>query len=166
MRIALIFNNQIIETKTVNDTTQYFRKGWRLIEEDKPVFNSATHILVLDSIEILSDKVIEHYIAQASAVAVQKEAHRVFNEKIILGYVTGLGFNLGVQESDRSQFTQMLVLINSAQMAGFIDDSSIQTIADIDGELHDITTGQFKEIILGYGIYCKDLWDEMKQLMT
>lgn len=68
---------------------------------------------------------------------------------------------LGLNESDRVAFTQMLVLVKEALDLNLIDNNTIQTIADIDGVKHSVTTLRFRQIMVEYGFYYKNLWDQL-----
>ncbi|TAE74077.1 MAG: hypothetical protein EAZ65_00025 [Verrucomicrobia bacterium] len=41
-------------------------------------------------------------------------------------------------------------------------DATQQTIADIDGKPHTLSTGEFTRLMLAYGAYYKALWDQLK----
>lgn len=86
----------------------------------------------------------------------------VFNVAIQNGFDTGLGFTLALHDADRSAFTQMLVLVNTAKEKGLITDATPQTIADIDGQPRTLTTGEFTRLMLAYGSYYKGLWDKLR----
>ncbi len=85
-----------------------------------------------------------------------------FNVAIQNGFDTGLGFKLAIGDADRNAFTQMLVLINTAKEKGVITDESPQTIADIEGKTHTVSTAQFTSLMLAYGSYYKTLWDKQR----
>ena len=67
---------------------------------------------------------------------------------------------LGLQDSDRNAFTQLLVLINQAQQLSMIDDNTPQIISDINNIKHTISTLRFKQIMVEYGFYYKQIWDQ------
>jgi len=72
------------------------------------------------------------------------------------------GFRLAIGEGDRSAFIQMLGLVREALDLGVITDETPQTIADKDSVVHTVTTLRFRQIMVGYGTYCKSLWDAAK----
>jgi hypothetical protein len=73
-----------------------------------------------------------------------------------------MGFTLALGEADRNAFTQMLVLVNTALGVGAITQETPQTIADIDGVTHTVTTEQFIMLMLGYGQHYMELWSTYK----
>jgi hypothetical protein len=85
-----------------------------------------------------------------------------FNVAIQNGFDTGMGFKLAIGDADRNAFTQMLVLVNTAKEKGVINDTTPQTVADIEGKPHTVTTAQFTGLMLAYGAYYKGIWDKLK----
>lgn len=70
------------------------------------------------------------------------------------------GFVLGLHESDRSAFAQMLSLVKEALDLGLITNETPQIIADKNGQKHQISTLRFRQIMVQYGFYYKSLWDQ------
>lgn len=68
---------------------------------------------------------------------------------------------LALADGDRSAFSQMLSLVKEALDLNLIDNDTIQTIADINGAKHSITTLRFRQIMVEYGFYYKNLWDQL-----
>lgn len=84
----------------------------------------------------------------------------IYNQKIEKGYnLPGTPYYLGMEISDRIQFNGMLSLINEALDAGYITADSSQSMNDKDGNRIDLTAGEFKQMMVGYGFYYKTLWD-------
>jgi hypothetical protein len=69
------------------------------------------------------------------------------------------GFSLKLADFDRSMFNQMLSLVMLALQVGAITTETVQKIADTTGQLHEVTTGRFLQIMLEYGSFYKGLWD-------
>ena len=69
------------------------------------------------------------------------------------------GFTLALGDSDRSQFTQMLTLVQEALSLGLIDNDTPQTIADKDGGKHTVSTLRLRQILVLYGLHYKGIWD-------
>lgn len=69
------------------------------------------------------------------------------------------GFTLALHDRDRAQFAGMLALVREGLDLGLINAQTAQTIADQDGGVHTVTTQRFREIMVGYGLYFKTLWD-------
>lgn len=127
-----------------------------VVEDDIPVFDSTTH------------KIIEgEYVIRASDVLLQwnlveLSPQEIYANKIAAGYeVSPEGFTLRLGDEDRDKFTQMLTLLRELEFLGGITDETPQTIADINGNIHTITTLRFRQIMVGYGLYYKNLWDEL-----
>jgi hypothetical protein len=104
--------------------------------------------------------------SESQVVPIQRQPmdpkRTAFNVAIATGFDTGMGFKLAIGDADRNAFTQMLVLVNTAKEKGVINDTTAQTIADIEGKPHTVTTAQFTGLMLAYGAYYKGLWDRLK----
>ncbi|GAA5137359.1 hypothetical protein GCM10023213_13920 [Prosthecobacter algae] len=72
------------------------------------------------------------------------------------------GFTLSLADRDRLQFTQMLALVREALDLGLISNTTPQKIADSEGNLHEISTLRFRQIMVGYGFCYKTAWDQAK----
>jgi hypothetical protein len=72
-------------------------------------------------------------------------------------------FVLGMSDTDRGAFTQMLALVKEALDLGLITNDTPQIIADIDGQTHTVLTLRFRQIIVAYGFYYKGLWDDLNK---
>ncbi|MES2737236.1 MAG: hypothetical protein V4672_13010 [Verrucomicrobiota bacterium] len=72
------------------------------------------------------------------------------------------GIVLAMGERDRTQFAQMLALIREALDLGMITDSTVQKIADVNDQLHEVTTLRFRQIMVAYGSFYKSHWDATK----
>jgi hypothetical protein len=73
-------------------------------------------------------------------------------------------FILGLSDADRGAFTQMLSLVKEALDFELITNETPQMIADINGQKHEINTLRFRQIMVQYGLYYKNLWDSLKSL--
>ena len=71
------------------------------------------------------------------------------------------GFTLKLDEKDRQAFTSMLLLVKEGLDLSLIDNNTIQTITDNSGITQSITTLRFRQIMVGYGMYYKSLWDNL-----
>lgn len=69
------------------------------------------------------------------------------------------GFTLALGDNDRSQFAQMLTLVQEALSLGLITNETPQTIADKDGGKHTVTTLRLRQILVLYGLHYKGIWD-------
>lgn len=84
------------------------------------------------------------------------------NNPIKNGYVVNPeGFILGLEDEDRILFNQMISLIREALDLGLITNDTPQIITDINGKDISLTTLRFRQIMVGYGMYYKSLWDQM-----
>jgi hypothetical protein len=168
----LTFNNQTrTETdQSVIDNLQ--RKGWTLIIPPVvPEYDWNTQKLIRDNetkqysvVDLTPEELQERADAQAQmeAQALLSQQIQAINSQINEGYtVNPEGFVLGLAESDRNAFTQMLTLVQEALSLGLISNDTNQVIADKSGAKHSITTLRFRQIMLGYGMYYKGLWDQL-----
>lgn len=99
---------------------------------------------------------------QAAYLAVKAKDAKIAQAKAALeaGYtVQPEGFTLAMADSDRAQFTQLLTLIQEALSLGLITNDTPQTIADKAREKHTITTLRLRQILVGYGLHYKTIWD-------
>jgi hypothetical protein len=69
------------------------------------------------------------------------------------------GFSLKLADFDRAMFNQMLTLIREGLDLGLMTNEDLVKIADVNGDLHEITVLRFRQIMVGYGFYYKALWD-------
>lgn len=95
------------------------------------------------------------------------DAWRDFQAAVLAGYaVPGHGFTLALGDEDRAQFTQMLSLIGEGLDLQQMTDETPVSIADQSGAMHEVTVLQFRQIMLGYGLHYKGLWDAAKASET
>ena len=133
------------------------RKGWQPVP-DKPEFDSETEKLLFDrenncfSIISLNDELKRKRDFNISVWASISEGFLVAPEN----------FRLSMGEGDRNLFAQMLALVKEALDLEYISDDTPQTIKDISGQPHIITTLRFRQIMVGYGFYYKNLWDSLQ----
>jgi len=171
----LTFNNQ---TRNENDSSvikNLQRKGWQIVvppsspvvpeydyNTQKLVFNNETKeysVVDLSEEELQERSDIQ---AQMDAQLLASQQRQAINDQIDLGYnVEPEGFILGLAESDRIAFTQMLTLVQEALSLGMISNDTQQTIMDNTGTKQIVTTLRFRQIMLGYGFYYKQLWDQL-----
>lgn len=89
------------------------------------------------------------------------EGQSSFFRKIENGFtVQPENITLGLSENDRNSFSQMLSLVKEALDLGLITNDLSQIISDINGEKHQISTLRFRQIMVQYGFYYKNLWDQ------
>lgn len=70
------------------------------------------------------------------------------------------GFHLSTNDSSRNAFTQMTTLIQEAMSLGLINNDTMQTIKDSQNKKQNLTTLRFRQIMVEYGFYYKNLWDQ------
>jgi hypothetical protein len=68
--------------------------------------------------------------------------------------VTPEGFSLATAETDQNAFTRLLQLLGTAQAP---DEMPI-TIADVEGQRHEVTVARLREIMVGYGFEIHARW--------
>ncbi len=84
----------------------------------------------------------------------------VYEQKIQAGYpIPNSPYILALEDKDRVQFSGMLVLVNELLSAGYITPSTSQSIRDQSDNIVNLTTAEFKSLMLGYGIYYKTVWN-------
>lgn len=104
----------------------------------------------------LSGNVVETLQDDSPIISMQDE----FLKKLNLGYLIPETSNrLAIWTSDRDSFVAMLVMVNELLELGYITKDTPQTLVDINGEPFQLTTEQFKTVMVGYGMYYKQLWD-------
>lgn len=156
------------------------RKGWEVfVPKERPAipdYDADTQKVEYDkdantySVVQLSEEELQQVaankvdIAEQEALMVEQqaaaEARQAVLDQIAAGYdVDPEGFTLGLEDSDRNAFTQMLTLVQEAKALGLIDDTTPQTITDNTGTKQTVTTLRFRQIMVGYGFYYKTLWD-------
>lgn len=171
----LTLNNQTrFETdESVIENLQ--RKGWTLIIPPVspviPEYDWNTQKLIQDNetkeysvVDLSPEELQERADAQAlmDAQILASQQIQAIHDQISAGYtVEPEGFILGLTESDRNAFTQMLALTKEALDLGLITNDTPQIIADINGETHTVLTLRFRQIMVQYGFYYKGLWDAL-----
>lgn len=87
----------------------------------------------------------------------EEASHKVFQQTIENGYlVEPEGFTLGLRDSDRANFAQLLTLVKLAEEMGMA--SNEYQVRAIDGQTHTVTRERLKQILLGYGAYYAGLY--------
>lgn len=100
--------------------------------------------------------------AQSEEQKLRAEANISFLDKTISGFlVEPENIVLGLRETDRMVFSQMLTLVKEALDLGLITNNTLQTISDINGQKIQLTTLRFRQVMVAYGFYFKGLWDKL-----
>jgi hypothetical protein len=68
------------------------------------------------------------------------------------------GFSLATSVEDQNAFTRLLTLLNTAGTP----DSFETVISDVYNNLHTLTFGRFKEIMIAYGLELHNRWIQFK----
>ena len=151
------------------------RKGWTLIVPPVspvvPEYDWNTQKLIQDNetkeysvVDLSPEELQEQADAQTlmDDQILESQQRQAIYDQIDAGYlVEPEGFTLGLTESDRNAFTQMLTLTKEALDLGLITNDTPQTIADKNSVKHSITTLRFRQIMVAYGLYYKMLWDQL-----
>lgn len=158
--------NSLIRYETDESViTNLQRKGW-IIESIPiaPEYNPNLQKLIFDEkqnqylIFDLTPKEIEDLTKYKNNIINQQ----IVNQKINDGYlVEPENFTLALADNDRSLFTQMISLIGEALDLGLITNDTNQIITDINNQEVTLSTLRFRQIMVGYGMYYKSLWDQM-----
>lgn len=93
---------------------------------------------------------------QTALAKLQKE----FEADLAKGYTNkDLGFTIAIEDGDRQQFNDLEQHLTRKAAA---DDESV-TLKAIDGNLHQITRGQFRQLLICAGDYYLSLWSTLQQ---
>jgi hypothetical protein len=172
----LTYSGEIREESDESVIQTLVRKGWAIIPEPEPmpeypVFDRATHKATYNAatnsyttVELTTEEIQTQMEAEANMQAAMQSAasRQLIVDQINAGYdVQPENFILDLSESDRTAFTQMLLLVREALDLGLIIDDYPQIIADKSGDKHTITTDRFRQIMVSYGLYYKNLWDQL-----
>lgn len=138
--MKLIFQSLTRETFDINEINNLIRKGWtELISPEQEIVD-----------------------AQSEEQKLRAEANISFLDKTISGFlVEPENIVLGLRETDRMVFSQMLTLVKEALDLGLITNDTLQTISDINGQKIQLTTLRFRQVMISYGFYFKGLWDQL-----
>lgn len=123
------------------------------------------------SFESASLYAIEQNIDSGSILSIQEDgvetsslstsSYEYFRMVLKQGYpIPNTPYYLAMQDSDRAQFSSMLILTRELLDAGYINTNTSQSIKTIDEQIIYLTTGEFKMMMIGYGLYYKYLWDQ------
>jgi len=138
--VKLIFQSLTRETSDINEINNLIRKGWtELISPEQEIISS-----------------------QSEEQKLRVEANINFLNKTANGFlVAPENIILGLKETDRMVFSQMLTLVKEALDLGLITNETLQTISDINGQKIQLTTLRFRQVMVTYGFYFKGLWDKL-----
>ena len=85
----------------------------------------------------------------------------LYEQKVEAGYpIPNTSYALALKEEDRAQFTGMLILIRELLDAGYITGDTTQSIKDKNDNIIEMTTTEFRSLMIGYGIYYKTIWNQ------
>lgn len=76
------------------------------------------------------------------------------------GFDTGLGFTVGIADTDQHTFASYTVLLDTLVQAGQRTLDSQVVIGDIHGDPYSITIAQFKATVLAYGALCEAFFQQ------
>lgn len=165
----LQLNNMIRYESDASIIDTLVRKGWQIkqnigtppeydVNTEKVVYDESTDSWSVVPLTQQELDEIQETLAQGEIFAANQQIHSTISQ----GYaVNPENFTLGLSDSDRNAFTQMLALIKEALDLGLIDNDAPQTISDKSGQKHTITTLRFRQIMVQYGLYYKALWDQL-----
>ena len=99
----------------------------------------------------------ETYAARQTALA---KLQQKFDDDLAKGYRdTALDLTIAIEDADRRQFND---LDTHLARKGVPDEASI-TIRLLDGSLHQLTRGEFHQLIIRAGDYYLALWTDLQQ---
>lgn len=166
MQLTLPSNNQITNIVNISDSdtiSNLTRKGWTQVSQQTGAYDSTTESLQLINTQLTSSGFIQYYsgVYNSGLVAANIAMSGLIAQTAIMatGYNTNLGYNLPVYPTNIASLTQMFTLVSAALNMGTITTGTIQTFADISGNIQSLPTITFCGLMLNYGFYCKGLWD-------
>jgi len=158
----LIFDNSERDEIDQSIIENLQRKGWNIINTPEYDNNSQRLVFDKDSKEYLVVNLTVEEVSEKRMVEDKINNQLIINQKISAGYlVNPENFTLGLLDNDRNLFTQMTSLIREALDLGLITNDTPQIITDINSKDISLTTLRFRQIMVGYGMYYKSLWDQM-----
>lgn len=158
--ITLKYENQAREESDQSVIDNLLRKGWTIFETAiPPIFDQSKEYLSYDK-GLNTYNIIALTEEEISTKEKTNNQQLIF-DKIEKGYKTEEGFILSLRDNDRALLSQMLMLVKEALDLEMITNSTPQTITDIDNTIQTLTTLRFRQIMVGYGMYYKSLWDQM-----
>lgn len=111
------------------------------------------------SIGLPTSSVLEREDVEASLP--DPSSYEVFEQKVSDGFpIPNTPYALALHDGDRAQFSSMLMLIRELLDAGYITGQTSQSIKDKDDNIVNMTTDEFRQLMIGYGIYYKTIWNE------
>lgn len=103
---------------------------------------------------------LEEILALGTAYVAAKARKLALEAELQRGHrVEPEGFTLSFSPETRASLAQMLALLQEGRSLGMIKDDSLQTISDVDGQVHTLSTLRLRRIMVGYGMRYKELWD-------
>jgi hypothetical protein len=76
------------------------------------------------------------------------------------GYDTGLGFSIGIADTDQHTFASYKVWLDTLVQGGQRTLDSLVVVSDIHGDPYSITVAQFNAVMLAYGASCESLFQQ------
>lgn len=147
----LINNSQLRSETDASIVSNLLRKGW--IEIFAPSYDPETQQIEFNPQTGQFDIV---------NIPESQAKQQNFQNAISQGFlVQPENFILALADNDRVALSQMLSLVKEALDLGLIDNDTPQVIADKDGQKHEISTLRFRQIMVQYGFYYKNLWDQL-----
>jgi len=156
----LKYQNQIKEEADQSVIDNLLRKGWIIFEKSlPPEFDESKERLSYDKdLNIYS---VIPLTREELSIRDKMNTQQALFVKVQDGYKTEEGFILSLGDNDRALLSQMLLLVKEALDLGLISNDTPQIIVDKDGNEQTLTALRFRQIMVGYGMYYKSLWDQM-----
>ena len=166
----LTYNNLTRKETDQAVIANLLRKGWidatppeKPAPPEQPEYDSSIEYLHYNAETNFYSKIpyTEEELANIDSMNRRENLMRSMNSGFL---VQPENFILGLSDADRGAFTQMLSLVKEALDFELITNDTPQMIADINGQKHQINTLRFRQIMVQYGLYYKNLWDSLKSL--
>lgn len=85
-----------------------------------------------------------------------------YEAAVAIGYpVSPEGFTLPLDEVTRGKLAELMTLINTALAIGSVQLTDTTQIQDAAGTMHSVTFDRLRQILVGYGLRQKQLWDAL-----
>lgn len=144
------------------DAPTQVKEGYKIVPVEllsKPSYDDKTQTLTKKETVLITKYKVEWVVKNLPEVDLKRIA---FEDAVENGYDTGNGYKLGLKDSDRAAFNEMLALQNLAVRKSLKQSSDLIEIADIEGNLISMSIEEFETLMLQYGDYFIQIWNSSK----
>lgn len=132
-------------------------KWVEVVKEEQPEYDTATQKLISKE-EVVGDSLVTSWTIVDKTQEEQElyMTEQARQETLNKGFDTGRGYSLGIDTEDQNAFTRLLTLLREANAS----DTQDVIIKDKDGVKQTITYGELRSLMIDYGLYCQQLFNE------